>query len=235
MYNISVEKRKEIFSFYLKYKDFFSEIVQDLFCDFINGKDCLCDVLLQFYTYFEAIDNEINPYYDFYNYLIVKHPNIAKQKVIEVACGYVPAISHLISLNNKMENLIIAMDPKIIPVNFNGIKKERNFFSLDTDIDNFDLIIAHCPCEALESIITKAVNEKKEFTIQMCKCSSNSVFFPSRFNWLYYIDSIYDKVIKLEDYDFTVEKEYLDFSYQIDAPIITARKRQLTSSTKFHR
>ena len=96
------------------------------------------------------------------------------------------------------------------------------------------MIIAHCPCEALEPILSKVINEKKEFTIQMCKCSSASVSFPSRFNWLYYIDTIFDKVIKLEDYGFVVEKEYLDFSYQIDAPIITAYKRELIKSTKFH-
>lgn len=59
-------------------------------------------------------------------------------------------------------------------------------------------------------------------------------YFYSRYDWLDYIKSCYDKALALEDDGFIVEKEYLELSYMMDAPIITARKRILTNPKEFH-
>lgn len=172
MYNISNEKRKEIMEFYYKYQDFFSNEAHYLFSEFAIGNDNFCDILLELYTYFQVLENEVNPYYDFYRYLCDKHKNIEKRKILEVASGYIPVVSYLITINQNMENKIVSMDPNNIPIKIKGIRKMRKNFSLRTNIDSFDLLIAHCPCDAFELLLTKAIKEKKEFTIQTCQCSS---------------------------------------------------------------
>ena len=68
----------------------------------------------------------------------------------------------------------------------------------------------------------------------MCKCVQRDYAFYSRNDWLYYVESIIERLAPLEDAGFAIEKNYLDFSYELDAPIITARKRTLSNSTKFH-
>lgn len=230
MFKITDEKREEIFKFYLKYSDFFSDSVQDVFCDLVNGKEIACDVLFQFYTYMHAIEDDINPYYDFYKYLREKHPNMEKRKILEVASGYIPAIAYILTLNEEMENIITTIDPKSLPIKIEGINKKIKKFTLSTNIEEFDLLISHCPCEALTPLLTKAINEKKEFSIQICKCGTGVFNYISRKDWLYYIDSIFYKASVLEDDNFIIDKEYLDLSYVIDAPIITARKKALTKS-----
>ncbi len=226
MYRITNEKRKEILKFYLKYRELFSKDVHYLFTEFYLENEFLCDTLLEFYTYLHAIEDYVNPYYDFYKYLCEKHANISKKKILEIASGYIPAFSYLLVINQKMENIIVAMDPVSLPLKIKGVTIKNNLFSLETDLQNIDLLIAHCPCEALETILNKAVNEKKEFTIQTCKCTSGSSFnFYSRKDWHYYISSLIDKAKSLENSGFIVEKEYLNLSRMTDSPIITARKR----------
>ena len=63
MFKISQEKRKEILEFYWKYKDLFDENTQYMFNEFSLGNDLICDTLFEFYTYFHAIADSINPYY----------------------------------------------------------------------------------------------------------------------------------------------------------------------------
>lgn len=195
---------------------------------FSKGEEVLCDIILEFYTYFKAIENELNPYYDFYKYLSIKHPNLSKRKILEVASGYIPAMSYLITMNEKMENIITTMDPKRLPIKIKGVHQKRKEFTSETNINQFDLVFAHCPCECFEILLKKTVEEKKEFSIQTCQCGvGNGFYFYNRRDWLYYIDSFFYQASSLEDDGFIVEKEYLDLSYQMDAPIITARKRTL--------
>ena len=63
---IAKEKRDEIVNFYYKYKNFFSESAQYLFEQFEEENDIFCDILLEMYTYFHAIEIEINPNFEFY-------------------------------------------------------------------------------------------------------------------------------------------------------------------------
>lgn len=234
MYKITKEKREKILNFYYKYKNFFSESAQYLFEQFEEENDIFCDILLEMYTYFHAIEIEINPNFEFYQYLCEKHPNLKKRKILEVACGYIPGISYMINLKEQMETPIIAMDPKILPEKIIGIQGKREKFTDNTGLKDIDLLIAQCPCEAFEPLINKAISEKKEFSIQMCKCVQRDYAFYSRNDWLYYVESIIERLAPLEDAGFAIEKNYLDFSYELDAPIITARKRTLSNSTKFH-
>lgn len=174
MFKISQEKRKEILEFYWKYKDLFDENTQYIFNEFSLGNDLICDTLFEFYTYFHAIADSINPYYVFYKYLCQKHQSISKKKILEVASGYIPAFSYLLALHEKMEHQIIAMDPVSLPLNIKGVTIKQDLFTPQTNLQKIDLLVAHCPCDALEIIINKAVKEKKEFTIQTCKCASGS-------------------------------------------------------------
>lgn len=226
MYIIEPEKRTEILAIYNQYKSKFNNVEQEFFANFQKGENYFCDILLQLLTYTKAIDNEINPFFKFYNYLQSKHPNLSKRKILEVASGYIPALSYLITNFEKMDYPISTMDPNSLLIKINGIEQQPISFQKSTDISKYDLVIAHCPCEALKPLLESLIANKKEFSIQTCQCGASVDFnIYNRLDWLDYIDSVYEKALALEGDDFIVEKDYLTFSYILDAPIITARKK----------
>ena len=223
MFDIREEKREEILNFYKSNQNKFTFEDERIMDMLEEHKEPICITLLQLYTYFDALDQNMNKYYEFYQYLCAKHPHIEKRKILEVASGYVPAISYLITKNNHMEQEITAMDPLNIPVQMTGVKQVNDSFSRKTNIQDYNLLISHCPCGLLDEIFSAVLREKIEFSIQTCQCGTDL----TNKEWHYYIDLIIDRLKELEDDGFVIEKEYLNLSDILRSPIITARKRSL--------
>lgn len=224
MYIISKKKRNEILDFYKKNHQYYSAYDSLEFMDFAKGETPAYEDFFQLYSYFDALPDIVHPYFKFYKLLCNKYPNLDKRKILEVASGYVPAISHIIATHKKMEHPIVAMDPKAIPLKRNDIIVKRQPFTLSTDITPYDLVISHLPCDALNILMPKLVINRKEFSIQMCRCKSDGTKFTNQDEWNDYLYTIYSLANNLTDYGFAIEEDYLTVSKQIKAPVITARK-----------
>lgn len=94
--------------------------------------------------------------------------NTSYKKLLEVGCGRRAGLSRLL-LAEGYE--MTAMDPQVIlesveGQNINCIKE--SFVFGQTDITEFDGIVAQEPCEATEHIIRECVDKKKDFIISLC-------------------------------------------------------------------
>lgn len=230
MYKISAQKRAEILNFYFANQNNLPYTMQIVLADLIRGEAPLNDIMLELYTYFHAIPDEINYIYELYQFIKAKFPDLEARKILEIASGVIPSLSYMILKHEKMQYQIHTMDPLSLQIPIKGVKQEKREFTSQTNIKNYNLLLASCPCNAFDTILQSAIQNQKEFCVQTCSCNG-SYTYQNRFSWLYQIDVWLEHARKLEDNGFIIEKDYIEFSRLIDAPIITARKRKITTES----
>ena len=203
MFKISQEKQVEINEFLKTNIQKYPIQYQKVIIENLYDDNQMRDILLQIYSYKQAIIKELDPYYQFVDLLKEKFGDLENKKITEVACGFIPAIS--IALNNSVPKLnpLAVYDPKVLNIHYPNIVNHQTFFEENSE-PNANLLIANLPCEALMLMIKIAVLQKKEMMVQTCSCFYNHILTRNEFT--YYIDFLFDQLKQLEDYGFLVEK-----------------------------
>lgn len=226
MYQISTEKQKEMFTFIDGFYSYFSKEDQFVFKSFKEGNVLFSTALLEIYTYCNAVAKEVNFYYAYYLDLKQKFPNLSEMKILEVASGYIPAFSYFLTQLEVMKQPITAMDPLTLPLTYENVITKKECFTKNTSISSYDLIVAMCPCEAIQPLLDKIVEEKKPLFVQVCSClERNKKHAKTRLEWLDYLNFLTEKLFVLEKDGYMVEKKYNTLSYLLDAPAYYVRKK----------
>lgn len=180
MYNIKDNDiDKLVQNFVEKYKDFYTK---DEYRYLTNAKaseikpEYMIDILRQIYEE-KYIYKEEYSAYSYFIKLIEQEKGLEKN-IVEVGGGIIPSLAKKISIRQGKGTITI-YDPRL-----NNYYKENNRFILKKelftekeDIRDKDLIIGFMPCEATETIIRTATNNKKDFMIAMCEGGPHGDYF----------------------------------------------------------
>lgn len=225
MFKISKEKQLEINEFLKEHISKYPEDIQEYIKENIFDEESFIDVILQLYSYKKAILNELNPYYQLVDLLKSKFDSLETKNITEVSCGFIPALSIALNSSIQRKNPIHVYDPLLIDIPYPNIINHKNNFHSNLE-PNSNLLIANLPCEALDIIVNTAIQNKKEFAVQTCPCNGEMIFYSfAEFN--YYVDSLFYRLLELEDNGFIVEKEKTDFSRLSGYPVLLARKKNV--------
>ena len=145
-----------------------------------------------------------------------------ERKVLEIASGLIPGLAYLIEKIIKPNN-ISCMDPRLLNLPVRGVKQIKNKFTMETDISPYDLLIAHCPCEAFEVIVNRVLEEPKDICIQTCRCYGDE--YLSDFRFRRYIIKQIIKLEKLQKYGYYVDTTYTPLMIN-EAPVITLKREK---------
>lgn len=200
---------------------------RDFLKNYVPGNDdCYLDITDQIYTYLFPDRYRSFAYSKFALYLSLKFPELEKSRILEIGSGYIPGLALFLTGALVMKHPITCMDPCSLKIALPDIIDKQMRFTDKTNISKYDLLIAHCPCEALESIVTQAVRTKTEMCVQTCRC--NHIYdFKDDLIFNAYINNLMDKLAYLENYGFVVACEYTDEASITRAPVISAvRKRK---------
>lgn len=131
------------------------------------------------------------------------------KKILDVGAGHASTSCLLASYGFN----VCAMD-KFSSYTIERLKRNdicfiNDYFSLDTDISCYDLIVGlHC-CNAIELIIKSAISNNKEFLVTLCetrKDISNYILIKTREDYINYLMS-FDNNIKRHDMPIYVDGE----------------------------
>lgn len=195
--------------------DLKDEINERLLLGFTNNND----VINQIYCYLEIIPDNINPYKEFIN-IIKKYFN-NRNSILEVGAGYIPIVAKY--LENQCDMTI--MDPKILFQNYAKANIKKESFTLNTNLNKYDLIIGYNPCEATQNIIINAIKHKKNFIIATCGCCYLPLNYKERTkeNWHRYLIK---KACLLGEDDYDIIIDYFDEQFHINNPIIVGKLKK---------
>ena len=215
--------------FLLKYESLYDQrminYIKENFWDSMD--EVVPDVLMQVYSELGILKN------NFY----LEHLNKIKQNfditgdVLEVCSGVIPAFGNLMAKEQLKIGCgtITLCDPALIldKPKYPNMKLVKDKFTLDTNINNFDLITGILTCEATEDIIESACKNHKNFYIAMCGCTHFKAFplFTSLTPEVYQKQVITLTKNLLKKYDngeLVIEK--LDDSYELNYPILYNKK-----------
>lgn len=126
----------------------------------------------------------------FSKYIKRRYKSFRGKKVLEVGCGRTARLSSLLSRHFKMT----AIDPQVESDNApKRVQIIQDFFTEDTDISEYDLVIALEPCDATEHIIRACLKAHKPFIVVLCGIAHQRIdgVMPSDVSeWYNYLISI---------------------------------------------
>lgn len=195
--------------------DYKDEINERLLHGFTNNND----IINQIYCYLELIKDEINPYKEFIK--ITKKYFKINCNILEVGSGYIPILAKYLENDAK----VTMMDPKIIFRDYAKGTIKNESFTLNTNLDKYDLIIGYNPCEATESMIRNAITNQKDFAIATCGCCYLPIDYPNRTkeNWHKYLIRIASELGKNE---YKIIIDFFNPSFKINNPIIIGKRKK---------
>lgn len=216
--NFTNNELSKLHEFKYKYFDLYppnlqEEIEDNLFLGFTNNED----TINQIYCYLNLIEDNINPYKAFINYLESEF-DLKNKNILEVGSGSIPVLAHY--LEEKLDSKVSIQEPITMIANYTKGDIYKEIFTKDTQVDNFDLIIGYNPCEATENIIRNAIKNKKDFSVATCGCCH----LPNNYKeknpklWHNYLINIAQKLGK-DNYEIKVS--YFPQNYNLENPIIT--------------
>lgn len=168
-----MNNKKKILKFINKYEKEYPKstfnYIQKILDSEIKNK-ARYDFMNQIYSALNMLPKKYNLYIDFIK--IIKKRHSLNQNILEIGCGRYPALSCEIAKiqRKKKAGTITACDPLLMIDNIQNIKLIKDEFKDDTEIQNYDLIIASYPCESTELIVKKACKAEKAFSILLCDC-----------------------------------------------------------------
>lgn len=168
----------------------------------------------------QGVDFATNPKFIKHNRLFV---NLTKEfmsskntKLLDVGAGVIPFSSILFA---KEYEYVSAMDKFALTIEFlesldvHGIEE---YFTSNTDISNYDLIVGRNPCSAIPHIVENCAKNNKPYIIELCECELpdiNPFTGKSVKGW--------DEILPYVDNKI---RFYNDFAYNIDATDSQATK-----------
>ncbi len=140
-------------------QDQFRRILDDLLNPRSNG--IIHD---ETFDYFMWLDYRPGRQELFCKYILEKYKEYYGKNVLEVGCGRNATLSVMLSKHFHMT----AIDPEL---QFGGnakISLVRAYFTQNTPIWDYDLVIGLEPCDATEHIIRSCLKRNKEFIVVLC-------------------------------------------------------------------
>lgn len=210
-----------------QYSDYALEYIYNTFGnDLYSGY--IQDIMLQIYAEIDLIPEERNIYKGFIDLFKTKYS--LDKNILEVGGGYFPAMAKYIDGKQQQERKgsITVYDPRLITNKLGNIRLVNECFTLSTNIDEFDRIIALASCGATEIIIKKANEANIDFFIGLCNC----VHFPSEQleNYSENIEVWHNYLFNLARDTMSSEREfaidYLKPTYGYECPIISSRVKK---------
>ena len=199
--------------------------IRDNYLEFLK-KGIRVDVVDQALVAVDLLPDDVNLYKRYLEFL--KERYSLDREILEIGCGRFPAFSKYVDLAQREMNrgTITAYDPRLITTKFGNIRLHRRLFDDKTPISDFSLITAVRPCEATLSLIERANETDKDFSLLTCGCThfpeihlacQKSV--PTRKEWHKYLIERANKSLppgRIIDIDFISGSE---------TPIISSRKK----------
>ncbi len=180
--------------------------------------------VLELFDQWGLLEDEINPYLQFSNYLNEK-TDIARN-VIEVSAGRLARVSQKIAhlQFEKEAGTITAYDKYLLNLasDNQNYKLVRENFSEKTNIVSTDLIVALKACGATEIIIKRAIEEKKDFVIALCDCDhSPAAMYDGYYDLAAYRNDLRTQTLELlEKHDGgDLVEDVLSGTYRVDIPV----------------
>lgn len=148
-------------------------------------------------------------------------PNFHETRLLDAAAGNIPAssinLAQTISSVSTMDELLLSPEALL---NFN-VKGFDELMTLDTNMDGFDLVVSHHPCEATYTIIKNCARSSLPYLIHFCTCGLRYEGMENK--------SLKDIRKKIHEFDPRIkfyeqeaidegEKKTLLFGYALDIP-----------------
>ena len=222
-------KYRVIFEFMNEYGDLYPEIERSFLKKHLltdmnlaeKDKEVL-SVVVQVYK-FLRICPEATKIYDDHFDEIKKHFSI-DGNICEIGGGRLPSFANMVAEEQLKtgKGTITVYDPGLVflePIHLN-ISLHKDYFTKDTAVSNYDLLVGIHPCEATEIIIDSAFKNDKDFYVAMCNCKHDGFNSPK-----VYQEHVIDHAKELANqYNREIEVTSLDRS-TYNYPIIYSKKR----------
>ncbi len=137
----------------------FDRIVDDLMSNGSSGT-----IHDETYDFYQWLDGKPGRQEQFYKFIKHNYESFFGKNVLEVGCGRTAALSQMLSRHFKMT----AIDPLLEVSEKPGIEYIKAYFTQNTPIWDYDLIIGLEPCDATEHIIRSCLKREKEFIVVLC-------------------------------------------------------------------
>ena len=158
------------------------EYIEEHFYEDVHEEE-IPDLLRQVYAELDIVPSGAGYYRKHFKLLKKLFP--LDGNIVEVGAGRLPSFANLIASEQRHigKGTITLYDPLLVQLDprYPNMEMHKEYFSMDTDISNTDLVVGIMPCEVTETILEKAISEDKDFYIAMCGCvhsplSSMSMF-----------------------------------------------------------
>lgn len=227
MLELTDAEKRQVNKFIAKYYRKYSIGARDFF-DMEYEPDSIynCDFMQQIYIY--LFTEKYQRCEEIYNYFIEllqsKESSLPAMSILEVASGYVPSVAILLNARFKMAKKITCMDPRSLAIRHRNISVKKTMFTPNTDTSKYDLLIAHCPCDAFDDMVDNVLKNPKDMCVQTCPWR-NQPFFSQR-DFLYYMHQQIDRLSSLEDLGYIVEVDETPAIQFTHAPVVSVLKRE---------
>ena len=149
------------------YTDNCREYIADNFMLYLDAPTAP-DVLMQIYDTVGCGVKEGS----FYNAHLARIQNMygLDRNIVEVGGGRIPSLAKLIALKQKTGTITV-YDPRLIKTDnkIPNMTLKREYFTLDSPVDNNQLVMAFMPCDATEKALTAAAKNNADFLIGLCE------------------------------------------------------------------
>lgn len=129
----------------------------------------LPDIIRELYDWFEIIPDSQNIYLGFLD-LLKENFNISNSHIIEVGGGILPCLGRKISLMQDRGSITV-YDPRLsfYEKNNSHMRLVRDSFSVDTNIQDTNLLIGFKPCKGAEALVKSAITHNVDFMVALCE------------------------------------------------------------------
>lgn len=136
---------------------------------------------------------------EFVNTIKFMYPSDKYKSVLDVGAGAVPTSSILLAQKYPE---VTSMDySQEVPTSFLkhfNVKYPQKFFSAETDVSKYDLVVGKRPCKAIENVVKVCSigprQDQKPFFIELCNCS----FDRKKYKEIYkYLKEKYNKDLRM--------------------------------------
>ena len=215
--------RKYFGKFYEQYPGLLSLIEKSIHEDFYRT-----DAVRQVAYATHMLPEEYNFYKGFLE--IIKKYHSLDQNICEIGAGFYPVLSRMILKEQELlqKGSITAIDPDLIVPNHSKIKIKKDIIESNTNMEEYDLLLAYMPCEATIPMIDVAKCHHLPYVLALCGCIHDASYIP------YYPDapqvkryqaSIIDYAKKNLEENMELKIETLSEQYEVDYPILTKTRK----------
>lgn len=223
----SIKKKIEFIKYQkMYYKNYYDDEKRFINSNiFKNNDSCEVDLLAQIYSRI-GVFNEYEDRYLQYVKLLSNEFSLCGN-ILEVGAGRFPIVSYHLSKIKCRKGTITAYDPRLVTNELEKIKLVKKNFTMEDDIEKYDLIIGFAPCDATETIIRQACKNKKDFSIATCGCTIHFPleFYKSKKNYTEqeWFDYLYLLASEIKSEDCLIDIKYLPSSFNYKYPIIQGK------------